>query len=440
MSYRRARFLHIDTSTWPAVDHHALPAERRSKFIARHTAVELYIGGSPLREIAKQTGISSRQLYWLLDRCLKPAEDGQVFGFRALIKGFRTTSYTRTAALAVNRTGTVNGYAGSFALLLERYPGLAAWLQHKIDKRAVVLDQIGTDGSLKTRLRGLASLHAGFIMQCRAVGITGADYPLNTERMGIRSVSTYIKAELLNKFGVASRAAGVSRTQSLSRLGFSPRRTAARPYQIVEFDGHRLDVRLKIVIRDPLGFEQEVEIERVWLLVIIDVCTRAVLGYNLVLSREYSRHDVIKTIERALVPHTPRSFTLPGVGYGTSGEFPSADCPNWAMRYGTESAWTMQGLIWRKLRLACLPNSSDVLSMPDQCTIRTTDLTSNASLAQLAARCHHACQAIPGRVQAMCVALWQIQRVICGSSSRLRRWKNSWRPRLPATTLRRIRA
>lgn len=327
MSSRRACFLHIDTSTWPAVDHHALPAERRSKFMARRAAIEFYISGSPLREIAKQTGISSRQLYWLLDRCLRPAEDGQVFGFRALIKGVHIKSYTRTAALVASPTGTVNGYAGTFALLLERYPGLATWLQHKLDKRAVVLDQISTDGSLKTRLRGLASLHAGFVMQCRAIGITGADYPLNTERMGIRSLSTYIKAELLNKLGAAARTAGASRTQALPRPGFDPRRTASRPYQIVEFDGHRLDVRLKIVIRDPLGFEQEVEIERVWLLVIIDVCTRAVLGYNLVLSREYSRYDVIKTIERALVPHTPRTFTLPAVGYGTSGGFPSGRLP-----------------------------------------------------------------------------------------------------------------
>jgi len=86
-------------------------------------------------------------------------------------------------------------------------------------------------------------------------------------------------------------------------------------------------VRLKIVIRDPLGYEQEFEIERIWLLVIIDVCTRAVLGYHLVLSREYSRYDVIKTIEQALTPHRPRLFTLPGVGYGAAGGFPSGKLP-----------------------------------------------------------------------------------------------------------------
>ncbi|WP_051374098.1 hypothetical protein [Paraburkholderia sprentiae] len=66
---------------------------------------------------------------------------------------------------------------------------------------------------------------------------------------------------------------------------------------MVEFDGHRLDIRLKVVTCDPLGFEQEFEIDRAWLLVIIDVCTRAVLGYYIALGREYSRYDVIKTIE-----------------------------------------------------------------------------------------------------------------------------------------------
>ena len=40
-------------------------------------------------------------------------------------------------------------------------------------------------------------------------------------------------------------------------------------------------------MRDPLGFEQELEIERIWLLVIVDVWRRAVLGYHVSLNREY---------------------------------------------------------------------------------------------------------------------------------------------------------
>ncbi|KRB75752.1 DDE-type integrase/transposase/recombinase [Noviherbaspirillum sp. Root189] len=327
MNRRRCDFLQIDLSTWPAVDHHALPIDKRKAFMARAKAVELYVCGTTLREIATQTGIQSRQLYWLLDRCLKPAEDGQIFGFRALLKSRHVEPYTRKSDFMVDNVGTRAGFAGAFAMLLERYPILATWLETKIDQRAVVLEQISTDGKLKTRLRNLTNLHTGFIQQCRKVGITGADYPLNTGHKGMRSLSAYLKSELLSKFGTAARAAGAEHVKGVPHTDFSPRRGPARPYQIVEFDGHRLDVRLKIVIRDPLGFDQEVEIERIWLLVLIDVCTRAVLGYNLVLSREYSRYDVIKTIENALTPHVRRAFTLPNVGYGMHGDFPSGRLP-----------------------------------------------------------------------------------------------------------------
>ena len=51
------------------------------------------------------------------------------------------------------------------------------------------------------------------------------------------------------------------------------------------------------------------------------------LGYHISLNREYSRYDVIRTIEAALEPHRPRSFTLPGVGYGELGGFPSTKLP-----------------------------------------------------------------------------------------------------------------
>lgn len=107
-------------------------------------------------------------------------------------------------------------------------------------------------------------------------------------------------------------------------------RPAMRPYQVVEFDGHRLDIRLKVVVRDALGFEHEFEIERVWLPAIIDVCTRAVLGFHLAICREYSRYDVIKTIESALEPHRLRDFTIPGLAYGPHDGFPSQRLPELA--------------------------------------------------------------------------------------------------------------
>lgn len=329
MNRRRKDLQNIDTRTWPTVDISALSDTMRTAFSKRCCAIELYASGKAVRDIEKQTGVNDRQLYRLLDRCLKQGDDGMLMGFRGLIKYKHIGIYTRIAAARAVNVGIGSGLGGAFVLLMERYPTLVTWLRQQIRDHAVVLEQLSTEGRLRTRLIGLSGLHQNFLKQCRAVGITAADYPLNTDRMGIRSLCAYVKAEMLRSFGAAAHAAGARRLKGLPRDKDATTPTAIRPYQVVEFDGHRLDVRLKIVIKDPLGFIQEFEIERIWLLVILDVCTRAVLGYHLVLEREYSRYDVIKTIEKALAPHCPRSFTLPNMGYGNGG-FPSGKFPELA--------------------------------------------------------------------------------------------------------------
>ena len=153
-------------------------------------------------------------------------------------------------------------------------------------------------------------------------GLSLADYPFNTDHMAIRSLAASVLAECLRTFERGARLAGASHLKGLPVEARSVP-AAQQALDDVEFDGHRLDVRLKVVVRDPLGFEQDFEIERIWLLVIVDVWSRAVLGYQVSLNREYSRYDVIRTIENALAPHRPRQFTLPGMGYGAAGGFPS---------------------------------------------------------------------------------------------------------------------
>ena len=48
------------------------------------------------------------------------------------------------------------------------------------------------------------------------------------------------------------------------------------------------------------------------------------------LAREYSRYDVIKTIENALEPHRARRFSIPGLAYGPHDGFPSQRLPELA--------------------------------------------------------------------------------------------------------------
>jgi putative transposase len=329
MTRLNAQFQALDVSAWPTVAHTELDDATRLMFERRVQAVMAYVHGESIKQIEHATGVNRRQLYRWLERAMVMHPDGRPFGFRALVRYARTADYVRVRA--VKERVERGGAAGALSQLLERYPALAGWLLLQIKQRKVRLDQIHTDGQLRTRLRGLQAVHEDFLRQCRAVGLSVADYPFNTSGHAIRSLGERLKAELLRSFGTAARSAGASHLKGLPRRNDEAGTpAAARPYQVVEFDGHRLDIRLKVVVHDPLGFEREFEMERVWLLVIIDVCTRAVLGYQIVLAREYSRYDVIKTIENALEPHRPRTFTLAGLAYGPGDGFPSQRLPELA--------------------------------------------------------------------------------------------------------------
>jgi hypothetical protein len=105
-----------------------------------------------------------------------PHADGRPYGFRALIPYTRIAEYVRIRDVRVHGERGRRGAAGGLSLLLERYPALAGWLALQVKQRKVVLRQIDTNGRLRTRLRGLQSLHDDFLRQCRSVGLTAADY------------------------------------------------------------------------------------------------------------------------------------------------------------------------------------------------------------------------------------------------------------------------
>jgi putative transposase len=315
----------VDLNAWSGFDASALPADQREVYLARQRAVELYAGHTPIAQIETLTGVDRRQIYRLIERCLKIHEDGRVFGYRALVPHVRVSGYQRVAKMRRLPRGGSRGAAGAFALLLEAYPVLVEWIDRQITQKRISLQQVSTSGGLKTRLRGLKHLHLGFVEQCRAAGLTAADYPFTTDRLGIGSLARYARACCLKSFARGARSAGATHLKGMPGEGRAP--VARQALEVVEFDGHRLDIRLKVVVRDPLGFTQEFEIERIWLLTIIDVFSRAILGYHISLNREYSRYDVIRTIEAALEPHRLRNFTLPGVGYGKLGGFPSGKLP-----------------------------------------------------------------------------------------------------------------
>lgn len=141
------------------------------------------------------------------------------------------------------------------------------------------------------------------------------------------------------RFDEAARSLGATQISHRWNDSGAPIRTlATAPYEVVEFDGHKIDLCLTLRIDDPLGFETLLVLKRVWILVLLDVATRAVLGYSLALGREYNKDDIAQALQSALTPHVPRVSKIPGLAVRPGGGFPSEKIP--------ETAWAC----WSMLR------------------------------------------------------------------------------------------
>lgn len=193
MSRRKLELQSIDVSAWPTVAFTELDDVARATFETRQQAVLRYTAGESVKAIERSTGINRRQLYRWLERAQAPHPDGRPFGFRALIRYLRIADYERVRDVQVRGERGSRGAAGALTQLFERYPELTGWLLLQVKQRRVLLEQRHTDGHLRTRLRGLQSMHDEFLRRCRSLGLTAADYPFNTGDHAVRSLSPTVE-------------------------------------------------------------------------------------------------------------------------------------------------------------------------------------------------------------------------------------------------------
>jgi putative transposase len=309
----------LDIARWPSIDITALAENARRRYQERATAIDQYFRGRPIDEIEDVSRVDRRVLYRLIERAVRPHPDGRPWGFRALIPGMHVRAYQRLKTTV----GARDGLAGSFRQLLDRYPPLEQVVKQLILEGEVFLVQVGD----RRYLKNLKIAHRRFTGACRLVGLTANDYPLNQDEQGVRSLAGVLRDRLVGGFAEVHWAQRGARQKPAKALAFRPSPAVTEPFDTVEFDAHKLDVRLTILDQDPYGDEQTVEIERVWLLALIDVGTRVILGYSLCLRREYGRYDVIRTLEKALSPaQTPR-VSIPDLEPIACGGFASVMLP-----------------------------------------------------------------------------------------------------------------
>ncbi len=311
-----------DVAVWPAVNTDVLDAAELARFRTREMALRAYLGGASMAYCAREHGVTRQELYRLLERCLAGHPDGRIWGFRALLAQQRVRGYQRRAPVATG--GGQGGAAGALSRLFTQYPTIqdhidALYLRRK-KHRAVHEPRI-------TR----QSIHRQFLQLCRDVGIPETAWPFCAEEQGRRSLGDYLRALDQRHMAESVRArAGDAAARQLGTGDLSTRDSVLRPYQRVQFDGHRVDAFFTIEMPSPLGGTVEHVLERFWLLAVQDVATENIVGYTVSLSPEYSAQDVLRCMENALTPWTPRTLTIPNLKYPDGVGLPSGLFPECA--------------------------------------------------------------------------------------------------------------
>lgn len=292
---------------WPSVDPSALDAHALAQYRLREDAINAYFRGEPLSAIEERLGVKRATISWFVNRCISPHTDGRVQGFRGLIPYSRVKDYVRVKPPKAQSDH--GGLVGAFHQLLARYPSLLGIVERRIATGELHL-------SASNRLVGLRLTQEAFLSACRKLDLTARDYPLNRIEKAYRSLADFARDRL------------EARVPTRHLLAGDAQQATIQPFSFVELDGHKLDLRLRVRYTDSNGMAIDLETERLFVIVLIDVCTRAVVGWQLVTAPEYNHFDVLLAVQSAIMPRRKRKdFSIPGMVYEPGGGFVSEVCP-----------------------------------------------------------------------------------------------------------------
>lgn len=304
---------------WPGVDTESLSDVTRSTFKTRAAAVTAYLSGERVSKVCTQYQISRQFLYRLIRKCMLPHRDGRVWGFRALVPYQRCKrSYQRTSEVQQKRPGHRGGMAGALQQLFERYPTIRELVVGYFLKRYATAAAHESKISYK-------SIHKRFLDAVREHSIDG--YPFTAKKLGYDGLYRYLKQVELDHYreGIIARS-GKEATRALGTGGpEEPNVVVERPYRRVQFDGHSIDISFILSVPSLIGGEIDVVVSRLWLLLIRDVASRAIIGHHIAFGEQYNKYDVLLCVKKAVTPWRERQLTLPGLSYPKEGGFPSAE-------------------------------------------------------------------------------------------------------------------
>ncbi len=241
--------------------------------------------------------------------------DGRFYGWRAIVKYARISSYNRKKKVKADIGG--RGCAGALRSLLLTEPDFDQRFTRWILK-------FPTQGELGEVKKPIQRIWRWFLQELEKLGYKiRNEWPFTTQSMGYQAVRSYVKRVMESNPRRAAQLVGGKPLADKMKVGDGVDRPVRRAYQRVEMDAHKLNGRFCILVPHPIGGHAPIIVRRLWVIVIIDVYTRAVLGYHLSRGAEVNKQDVLLAIKSALTRWQPMTLSMGGVRYMDEAALPS---------------------------------------------------------------------------------------------------------------------
>jgi putative transposase len=304
---------------WPGVLDSQIPALSLELFLNRKKAITLYFDNAALANIKSLTGIDASTVVRLAKRCVLPAPDGNLWGFRALIPSLHIAEYTRTASVNKKLPEALGGMAGALRSCLDKYPEVEVGLVNLIKQEGKRLRVHESKIAPK-------ALHKVFLDYIRRLGVTEEEWPFTTKYQGYRSIQDFVTRVVQENFdsSVRNRESLTAQAHLAVGTGLATFLKVHEPYDAIQIDSYKIECICTVALKTPDGLEVDAALERLWLIAAVDTASSAVLSYVIVYRSEVTSDDVLEVIRKITTERwTPLQLSIPGLSYPTNAGLPS---------------------------------------------------------------------------------------------------------------------
>jgi len=306
-----------DTSQWERPREKDIAEEDIDDYERRKKAVTAYLNGTPFAKIKGDYGFSKAEIYRMLDRCLTVRPNGTMYGFHALIPRISIAPYKRKSPINPELAAQTKGLAGAFMQLMAEHESLYRYVENR------ALRAGGKSAAAIARV-----IHPEFLKKCAKLRAPN-QYPFNTDDQGSRALTRFIDRMREEYYSAKDGKEQESADAFLGPLTAQPSGAQQlRPFEETEHDGHNGDFYFVIKTRGHHGEWIYTTPMRLWLMLLIDRSSRAILGYSYRLgSTNYPAISVMRSLVHAITPWKPKVLTLPHLAYKEGAGFPSGIAP-----------------------------------------------------------------------------------------------------------------